>query len=81
MSTWAQHHRVSQQAINVLTLREQATFQQLFTPKVLVKYARIPVVHKFDHYANPVSLKAAKRINIGEVSAPVILAMVDIYFA
>ena len=32
---------------------EQATFQQIFTSKALVKYARIPVVHKFDHYANP----------------------------
>ena len=53
MPTWAQHRRMSQQAMNVLTLREQATFQQIFTPKALVKYARIQVVHKFDHYANP----------------------------
>ena len=46
---------MSQQAINVLTIREKATYhyQPIFTPLGLIKHAIVPVVHKFEHYANP----------------------------
>jgi hypothetical protein len=44
---------ITQQAINVLTIQEQATFQNIFTPNALIKYASIPIVHKFEHYASP----------------------------
>ena len=44
---------MSQQALIVLTIREKATYQPIFTPWALVKHAIIPVVHKFEHYANP----------------------------
>ena len=40
---------MSQQAINVLIIREKATYQPIFT----LEHAIIPVVHKFEHYANP----------------------------
>jgi hypothetical protein len=44
---------VSQQAINVLTIREKSTYQLIFTPLALIKHAIVPVVHNFEHYANP----------------------------
>ena len=53
MPTQAQQQLVSQQAINVLTIREKATYQPIFTPLALIKHAIVPVVHKFEHYANP----------------------------
>ena len=53
MPTQAQHRLVAQQAINVLTICEKATYQQIFTPRGLVEHAIVPVVYKFEHYANP----------------------------
>ena len=35
------------------TIREKATHQPIFTPRALIKHAIVPVVHKFEHYANP----------------------------
>jgi hypothetical protein len=43
-------HIVKQQAINVLTIHEQATFSTVFTPRALMKHARMPL--HFEHYAN-----------------------------
>ena len=54
MPTPAQHHIVSQQAINVLTIHKKATYQQIFTPQVLVEHAIVPVIHKFKPYTNPI---------------------------
>ena len=54
---------MSQQAINVLTIREKATYQPIFTPRAHVEHAIVPVVHKFEHYANPmVHLMTGKTI-------------------
>ena len=44
---------MSQQAINVLTICEKATYQPIFTPRALIEHAIVPVVHKLEHYANP----------------------------
>ncbi len=44
---------MSQQAINVLTIHEKETYQPIFTPLALINHAIVPVVHKFEHYANP----------------------------
>ena len=52
MPTREQHRLVTQQAINVLTIREQANFQNKMMPTALVKHALVPVVHKFEHFAN-----------------------------
>ncbi len=41
---------VTQQAINILTIREQASFSTFFTPRALMKHARIPI--HFEHYAS-----------------------------
>ena len=38
MPTQAQHQLVSQQVINVLTIREKATYQPIFTPLALIKH-------------------------------------------
>ncbi len=53
MPTRAQQQLVSQQAINVLTIREKATYEPIFTPLALVKHAIVPIAHKIEHYANP----------------------------
>ena len=53
MPTGAQHHLVTQQAINVLTISKQANFQKDFPPTALVKHALVPFVHKFEHFPNP----------------------------
>ena len=53
MPTRAQQQLVSQQAVNVFTIREKATYQPIFSPLALIKHAIVPVVHKFEHYANP----------------------------
>ena len=53
MPTGAQHCLVTQQAIHVLTICKQASFQKIFTPAALVKHALVPAVHKFEHFANP----------------------------
>jgi hypothetical protein len=47
----AHHHLVTQQAINVLTLQEQASFSTVHTPHVLMKYAK-KLLH-FEHFASP----------------------------
>jgi hypothetical protein len=41
---------VTQQAINVLTIRKQAAFSLTFTPRALMKHARIPI--HFEHFTN-----------------------------
>jgi hypothetical protein len=53
MPTRAQHRLESQQAINLLTIREKTIYQPIFTPRALVGHAIVPVVNKFEHYANP----------------------------
>ena len=53
MPTRAQHRLESQQAINLLTIREKTIYQPIFTPRALVGHAIVPVVNKFAHYANP----------------------------
>jgi hypothetical protein len=53
MPTRARQQLVSQQAINVLTIREKSNYQPSFTPRALIQHAIIPDVHKFEHYANP----------------------------
>ncbi len=53
MPLQAQQRLLSQQAINVLTIREKATYQPIFTPLALVKHKIVPVVQKFEHYTNP----------------------------
>jgi hypothetical protein len=53
MPTQAQQRLVSQQAKNVLTICEKSTYQPIFTPLALSKHTIVPVVHKFEHYANP----------------------------
>ncbi len=53
---------VTQQAINVLTLHEQASFSTIHTPHVLMKGARLPL--NCQHYANPmVHLVTAQTIS------------------
>ena len=37
--------------MNLLTLKEQALFSTIHTPRVLMKHAKIPL--KFEQYANP----------------------------
>ena len=48
----AHHHFVTQQeAINVLTLQEQASFSTVHTPRALMKYTERSL--HFEHYASP----------------------------
>ena len=42
-----------QQAINILTIKEKATFNAMFMPHNLMQHAVIPFTHHFEHYANP----------------------------
>jgi hypothetical protein len=44
---------VTHQAINVLTIKEKATFNAMFTPRKLMQRAVLPFAHHFKHYANP----------------------------
>ena len=44
---------MSQQAVNVFTIREKAIYQPIFTQLALIKHEIDPVVHRFEHYANP----------------------------
>jgi hypothetical protein len=44
---------VTQQAINVLTVKEKATFNAMFTPRNLKQHAVLPFAHHVEHYANP----------------------------
>jgi hypothetical protein len=47
----AQQRIVTQHAINILTLREQASFSTIHPPRTLMKHAKIRV--NMEHYANP----------------------------
>jgi hypothetical protein len=47
----AQQRIVTQHAINILTLREQASFSTIHTPRALMKHAKMRV--NMEHYANP----------------------------
>ncbi len=47
----AQQRIVTQHAINLLTLREQASFSTIHTPRALMKHAKMRV--NMEHYANP----------------------------
>jgi hypothetical protein len=47
----AQQQIVTQHAINLLTLREQASFSTIHTPRALMKHAKMRV--NMEHYANP----------------------------
>jgi hypothetical protein len=44
---------VMRQAMNVLTIKEKATFNAMFTPRNLMQHAAIPFAHHFEHSANP----------------------------
>ena len=39
--------------MNVLTVKEKATFNAMFTPHILMKHTAIPFAHHFEHYTNP----------------------------
>ncbi len=47
----AQQQIIMRHAIDVLTLRKQASFNTIHTPRVLMKHAKMPVY--IEHYANP----------------------------
>ena len=51
--TRAQHRMVTQQAINVLAIQEQATPERIFAPRCLEKYLPTPGPSNLKHYANP----------------------------
>jgi hypothetical protein len=45
---------VTQQAINILTIKEKATFNAMFTPHNLMQqHAVLPFAHHFELYTNP----------------------------
>ncbi len=44
---------VMRQATNVLTIKERATFNAMFTPCNLMQHAVLPFAHHFEHYTNP----------------------------
>jgi hypothetical protein len=44
---------VTRQAMNVLTIKEKATFNAMFTPRNLMQHAVIQFVYHFEHFANP----------------------------
>jgi hypothetical protein len=44
---------VTQQAINVLTIKEKATLNAMFTPCNLIQHAVIPFTHHFKHKTKP----------------------------
>jgi hypothetical protein len=47
----ARHCIVTRQAMNVLTLREEALLSTIHTPRSLMQHAKLPI--NFEHYANP----------------------------
>ena len=47
----ARQRNMTQHAINILTLKEQALFNAIYIPTKLMQHAKIPV--HFEHYANP----------------------------
>jgi hypothetical protein len=44
---------VTQQAINVLTIKEKVTFNTMFMPRDFIQHAVIPFTHHFKHFVNP----------------------------
>jgi hypothetical protein len=44
---------VTQQAMNVLTIKKKAIFNAMFMPHDLMQHAVTPFTHHFEHYANP----------------------------
>jgi hypothetical protein len=44
---------VTQQVINVLTIKEKTTFNAMFTPGNLMQHAVLPFAQHFKHYADP----------------------------
>ncbi len=48
----ATQHIVARQAMNVLTIKEKATFNAMFTPCNLMQHTAIPFAHHFEQYAN-----------------------------
>ncbi len=50
--TSAQQQIITQQAMSILTLWEQASFSTIHMPRVLMKQEKIPM--NFEHYANPI---------------------------
>ncbi len=58
----AQQRIVTRHAINILTIREKASFNAIHVPTKLMREASIPI--KFEHYANPmVHLVTGKTIS------------------
>jgi hypothetical protein len=47
----ARQHVVTRHAINVLPLREQASYNTQYTPCSLLQHAKMPI--NYEHYANP----------------------------
>ncbi len=47
----AQQRIVTRHAINILTLKEQASFDTIHTPRALMKHAKMRI--NMEHYANP----------------------------
>jgi hypothetical protein len=47
----ARHCIVTRQAMNVLTLRKEASLSTIHTPRSLMQHAKLPV--NFEHYVNP----------------------------
>ncbi len=46
------HQRiVARHTVNLLTLKEEASFSTIHTPRALLKHAKVPI--NFEHYANP----------------------------
>ncbi len=39
--------------MNVLTVKEKATFNAMFTPHILMQHTAIPFAHHFKYYTNP----------------------------
>ena len=53
ISTRAQQRIVTQQAINVLTIKEQATSERIFSPRCLEQHLPTTGPTNLKHYANP----------------------------
>lgn len=53
MPTCVTSRMITQQAINVLTIRELATADTIFTPRALLPHAKCAHALHFEHYASP----------------------------
>ena len=51
MPSRARQRIVTQHAVNLLTLQEEASFSTMHTPRALLKHAKMPI--NFEHYASP----------------------------